>query len=73
MTLNVNVRRLATERSFNSLAGVAPNTRDRVVCTALRLLAQKGYSSTSVADILRPADVNAPSINARSGSQPSRR
>jgi AcrR family transcriptional regulator len=32
------------------------------VYTALRLFAQKGYSSTSVADILQAADVNAGSL-----------
>lgn len=39
-----------------------PDTRDRIVYTALRLFAQKGYGSTSVADILQAADVNAGSL-----------
>jgi TetR/AcrR family transcriptional regulator, transcriptional repressor for nem operon len=39
-----------------------PDTRDRIVFAAMRLFAQKGYASTSVADILREADVNAGSV-----------
>jgi AcrR family transcriptional regulator len=39
-----------------------PDTRDRIVYSALRLFAQKGYGSTSVADILLAADVNAGSL-----------
>jgi AcrR family transcriptional regulator len=41
---------------------VAPDTRERIVYAALRLFAQKGYASTSVADILQAADVNAGSL-----------
>jgi TetR/AcrR family transcriptional regulator, transcriptional repressor for nem operon len=41
---------------------MAPDTRERIVYTALRLFAQKGYGSTSVADILQAADVNAGSL-----------
>lgn len=39
-----------------------PDTRDRIVYAALRLFALKGYGSTSVADILQAADVNAGSV-----------
>ena len=39
-----------------------PDTRDEIVYSALRLFAQKGYASTSVADILQAADVNAGSL-----------
>jgi AcrR family transcriptional regulator len=39
-----------------------PDTRDRITFAAMRLFAQKGYASTSVADILREADVNAGSV-----------
>ena len=39
-----------------------PDTRDRIVFAALRLFALKGYGSTSVADILQAANVNAGSI-----------
>ena len=39
-----------------------PDTRDRIVFTAMRLFALKGYGSTSVADILQAADVNAGSL-----------
>jgi AcrR family transcriptional regulator len=37
-------------------------TRDRIVYAALGLFARKGYASTSVADILHEADVNAGSL-----------
>ncbi len=47
---------------FNQeLADTLPSTRDRLVHAALRLFADKGYGSTSIADILRLA-------GARSGS-----
>lgn len=39
-----------------------PDTREKVVYAALRLFAQKGYGSTSVADILAAAEVNAGSL-----------
>jgi TetR/AcrR family transcriptional regulator, transcriptional repressor for nem operon len=39
-----------------------PETRDRIVFTALELFALKGYGSTSVADILGTAGVNAGSL-----------
>ena len=38
------------------------DTRDRILGAALRLFAAKGYGSTSVADILQTADVNAGSL-----------
>jgi len=41
---------------------MAPDTRERIVYSALRLFAQNGYASTSVADILQAADVNAGSL-----------
>ena len=37
-------------------------TRDRIVFTAMRLFALKGYGSTSVADLLQGAGVNAGSL-----------
>jgi AcrR family transcriptional regulator len=37
-------------------------TRDRIVYAALGLFARKGYASTSVADILHEADINAGSL-----------
>jgi TetR/AcrR family transcriptional repressor of nem operon len=39
-----------------------PDTRNRIVYAALGLFARKGYASTSVADILHEADVNAGSL-----------
>ena len=41
---------------------MAIDTRERIVHTALRLFATKGYGSTSVADILQAANVNAGSV-----------
>ena len=38
------------------------DTRDRIVYAAMLLFAQKGYGSTSVADILQSAQVNAGSL-----------
>ena len=38
------------------------STRDRLVFTALRLFGDKGYGSTSVADILREAEANSGSL-----------
>jgi AcrR family transcriptional regulator len=38
------------------------DTRDRIRLAAMRLFAQKGYGSTSVADILQAAEVNAGSL-----------
>ena len=38
------------------------DTRDRIRFAAMRLFAQKGYNSTSVADILQAAEVNAGSL-----------
>jgi TetR/AcrR family transcriptional regulator, transcriptional repressor for nem operon len=39
-----------------------PSTSDRLVFAAMRLFAEKGYGSTSVADILREADANSGSL-----------
>jgi len=41
---------------------VPPDTREKIVYAALRLFAEKGYGSTSVADILQAAGVNAGSL-----------
>jgi TetR/AcrR family transcriptional repressor of nem operon len=41
---------------------VLDTTRDRLVFTALRLFGEKGYQSTSVADILREAGANSGSL-----------
>jgi AcrR family transcriptional regulator len=46
---------LIQERSMDS-------TKDRLVMAAMRLFAEKGYGSTSVADILKAADANAGSL-----------
>jgi AcrR family transcriptional regulator len=48
--------------SVQHIGRMPPDTRDRIVYSALRLFAQKGYGSTSVADILLAADVNAGSL-----------
>ena len=42
--------------------GAVSDTRDRIRFAAMRLFAQKGYGSTSVADILGAAEVNAGSL-----------
>ena len=39
-----------------------PDTRSRIVFAAMQLFWEKGYSSTSVADLLKRADVNAGSL-----------
>jgi AcrR family transcriptional regulator len=39
-----------------------PDTRSRIVIAAMELFWEKGYSSTSVADLLKRADVNAGSL-----------
>ncbi len=39
-----------------------PDTKERIVYAAMGLFARKGYASTSVADILHDADVNAGSL-----------
>ncbi len=39
-----------------------PSTRDRLVFTALQLFGDKGYGSTSIADILKAADANSGSL-----------
>src|SRR5436190_23161053 len=40
----------------------APSTRDRLIQTAMRLFWEKGYGSTSVADVLHAAQVNSGSL-----------
>lgn len=40
----------------------APSTRDRLVHTAMQLFWEKGYGSTSVADVLQAAKVNSGSL-----------
>jgi TetR/AcrR family transcriptional repressor of nem operon len=39
-----------------------PTTRDRLVFTAMQLFWEKGYGSTSVADVLKQAEVNSGSL-----------
>ena len=39
-----------------------PDTRQRLVMTALELFWEKGYGSTSIADLLKKADVNSGSL-----------
>ena len=41
---------------------MAETTKDRLVMTAMRLFAEKGYESTSVADILKAAGANSGSL-----------
>src|SRR5215475_14590342 len=41
---------------------VPPDTRTRLVLTAMRLFAEKGFNSTSVADVLSSAKVNSGSL-----------
>jgi AcrR family transcriptional regulator len=43
-------------------ASVEPSTAERLVFAAMRLFAEKGYGSTSVADILREAGANSGSL-----------
>jgi len=43
-------------------ASPALSTRDRLIQTAMKLFWEKGYGSTSVADLLRAADVNSGSL-----------
>lgn len=39
-----------------------PSTRDKLIGTAMRLFWEKGYGSTSVADVLQAAEVNSGSL-----------
>lgn len=39
-----------------------PDTRERIIYTALRLFWEKGYYSTSIADVLQAANVNSGSL-----------
>jgi len=43
-------------------AAPAPSTRDRLIQTAMKLFWEKGYGSTSVADLLQAAGVNSGSL-----------
>src|ERR1700729_753227 len=40
----------------------APDTRTRLVLTAMQLFWEKGYNSTSIADVLQAAKVNSGSL-----------
>jgi TetR/AcrR family transcriptional repressor of nem operon len=44
------------------IGAMSHDTQDRIVLTAMRLFAEKGYGSTSVAEILQAAGVNAGSL-----------
>src|SRR5437660_3110913 len=44
------------------IVAVPPVTKGKIVCSPMLLFAQKGYASTSVADILHAAGVNAGSL-----------
>src|SRR3954470_17332000 len=44
------------------IAPVPPDTKDKIVYSAMLLFAHKGYGSTSVADILQAAGINAGSL-----------
>jgi len=51
------------ERSINSMnASSAHSTRDRLVQAAMTLFWEKGYDSTSIADVLKQAGVNSGSL-----------
>ena len=43
-------------------AAPTPSTRDRLIQTAMKLFWEKGYGSTSVADLLQAANVNSGSL-----------
>ena len=47
---------------IQQIGRVPPDTKDKIVYSAMKLFAQKGYGSTSVADILQAAGVNAGSL-----------
>ena len=44
------------------MPNTAPSTRDRLIQTAMKLFWEKGYGSTSVADLLQAAGVNSGSL-----------
>jgi TetR/AcrR family transcriptional regulator, transcriptional repressor for nem operon len=46
----------------NQVASNSPDTRTRLVLTAMHLFWEKGYNSTSVADVLKSAKVNSGSL-----------
>jgi AcrR family transcriptional regulator len=50
------------ERSINSMPNAPAATRDRLLVTAMQLFWEKGYGSTSVADVLGAAKVNSGSL-----------
>jgi TetR/AcrR family transcriptional regulator, transcriptional repressor for nem operon len=52
------------ERSIKKggMESAAPKTRDRIVAAAMELFWEKGYGSTSIADILARAEVNSGSL-----------
>src|SRR5256714_15332851 len=43
-------------------AATAPSTRDRLIQTGMKLFWEKGYGSTSIADLLQAAGVNSGSL-----------
>jgi TetR/AcrR family transcriptional repressor of nem operon len=47
---------------INQLGQAVDDTRDRILLTAMKLFAEKGYLSTSVADILKEADAHSGSL-----------
>ena len=47
---------------INQVSVMAEDTKDRLAMTAMRLFSEKGYESTSVADILRAAGANSGSL-----------
>jgi TetR/AcrR family transcriptional regulator, transcriptional repressor for nem operon len=50
------------DQSTMSPAASPPSTRDRLIVTAMKLFWEKGYGSTSVADVLHAAGVNSGSL-----------
>ncbi|HEY5062354.1 MAG TPA: TetR/AcrR family transcriptional regulator [Gemmatimonadaceae bacterium] len=48
--------------SIQDIRAVPPDTKDKIVYAALLLFARKGYASTSVAEILELAGINAGSL-----------
>jgi AcrR family transcriptional regulator len=50
------------EATLSAPATPAPSTRERLIFTAMQLFWEKGYGSTSVADVLHGAGVNSGSL-----------